>query len=397
MEKVLEGIAPLCEEWRVWDPQGRFRAYQNHVTPIRAVQGAPQTALVLTQDVTQQAMRLEQLDLLRKLGSTIEANLELDRLLHMILTMVTAGTALGFNRSFLFLVDDDNRTLRGRMAIGPTSREEAFQIWAELAGKSQDIQSFLEMVDRPIRPEDIPLARMILNVSYDMYSDKSLLVDVATKNEAFYVKDAWIDPRVTDDVRQRFHSKEFVVVPLSSKGRCLGILLADNLYNERSISQEDISLLKTFSQQAAQGIMNAISFEKLRETIAELNATRQQLLESERLAAIGKTAAFVAHEIRNPLSTIGGWANAIFKKSDRRDRVEEAAKIILDETRRLEAMLKGVMDFARPSSPVFTVEEVNPIIENTIRRVTGILIPNISLHKELQHGLPRVRVDAGQL
>jgi len=153
-----------------------------------------------------------------------------------------------------------------------------------------------------------------------------------------------------------------------------------------------------FSQQAAQGIANAISFERLRETIDELNVTRQQLLESERLAAIGKTAAFVAHEIRNPLATIGGWANSIGKNVNRPERVREAADIILQESSRLEVMLKGVMDFARPSTPVFTMEDVNHIITATLNRLHGMFDEaKVKPHAELDVNLPRIKVDASQL
>ncbi|MBN1808290.1 MAG: PAS domain-containing protein [Planctomycetes bacterium] len=398
MDQGVQIDAAACREWRIFGPQGRFRAFQNHLTPIRNMSGDAESALVLTQDVTQQAMRLEQLDLLRRLGTTIEANLELDRLLHMILTMVTAGHALGFNRAFLFLLDRDGRTLRGRMALGPTSREEAFHIWAELAGRSQDLQSFLEMVDRPVAPEEIPLSHLVLDLVYDSYSDKSLLVDVVTRGKAVHVTDSWHDQQVSDDIRQRFHAREFVLVPLSSKARALGVLMADNLYNERPITDDDILLLKTFAQQASQGILNAISFERLRETIDELNATRQQLLESERLAAIGKTAAFVAHEIRNPLATIGGWARSILKKSTNRQRVEEAAGIVLEETTRLESMLKDVMDFARPSKPVFTVEQVNPIVATTLNKLARVInSARITVDKKFADNLPRVKVDAAQI
>jgi hypothetical protein len=398
MDEVLQGAAPACEEWRVFGPQGRFHAFQNHITPIRSPGGGIETALILTQDVTQQVIRIEQLDLLRKLGIAIETNLELDRLLFMVLSMVTAGHALGFNRAFLFLVDPDERTLRGRMALGPTSREEAFRIWAELAGRTQNLQDFLKLVDRPVSPKEIPLSNLILGLAYDVYVDTNILVDVVSKSEIFHVKDAWQDSRITEDFRRRFQAKEFIAVPLTSKGRGIGVLLTDNLYNERPITPEDINLLKTFSQQAAQGIANAISFERLHETIDELNATRQQLLESERLAAIGKTAAFVAHEIRNPLATIGGWANSILRKPDRRDRAEEAAKVILSETTRLERMLKGVMDFARPNQPVLTIEELNPIVENTLRKLAATFEgTKIAVRKELAPGLPRLKVDASQL
>lgn len=398
LEIVFKDAVAASEEWRVAGPYGQVRAYINHITPVRGPRGTVEMALVLTQDVTQQALRIEQLSLLSQLATALEGNLDMHRLLYMVLSMVTAGHALGFNRAFIFLVAPDARTLRGTMALGPSSREEAFRIWAELSARRQTLEDFLHMVDKRVEPREIPLSHLVLPLEYDIRLSDELLARVARTGEPVLVKDAEKHPGVSAGFRQRFGGREFAVVPMTAKGQCVGVIMADNLYNQRSITPQDFELLRMFAQQAALAISNAGAFEKLRDTISELNATRQRLLENERLAAIGKTAAFVAHEIRNPLVTIGGFARLLRKHAHDARRVHEAANIIAAEISRLEAMLKGVMDFARPSTPVFTAEDANAVARKAIERFRpSIADRQITIQTELAADLPPARLDAQQI
>ena len=68
-------------------------------------------ALVLTQDVTEQETRVEQLSLLRELSQILQGTLDTERLNHVILLCVTTGHALGFNRAFLFMRNRAANTL----------------------------------------------------------------------------------------------------------------------------------------------------------------------------------------------------------------------------------------------------------------------------------------------
>jgi len=62
------------------------------------------------------------------INSVVRSTLDLDKLLKMVLTVVTMGDGLGFNRAILFLVDESNKVLKGEMGVGPASPEEAKNI-----------------------------------------------------------------------------------------------------------------------------------------------------------------------------------------------------------------------------------------------------------------------------
>jgi len=115
--------------------------------PIRApTESDASAALVLTQDVTDQETRVEQLSLLRELSQFLQGTLDAERLYHVILLCVTTGHALGFNRAFLFTRNRTADTLDAQMAVGPASREDAFRIWAELS--AQGVEPSDELAQR---------------------------------------------------------------------------------------------------------------------------------------------------------------------------------------------------------------------------------------------------------
>jgi C4-dicarboxylate-specific signal transduction histidine kinase len=79
--------------------------------------------------------------------------------------------------------------------------------------------------------------------------------------------------------------------------------------------------------------------DKVKESMQKLMEMQEKLIRSERFAAIGEAAAYLSHEIKNPLMLIGGFAGQVEKSLSDDNVNREKLKIIQDETRRLELML----------------------------------------------------------
>jgi signal transduction histidine kinase len=189
-----------------------------------------------------------------------------------------------------------------------------------------------------------------------------------------------------------------VSVPLIVKSSVVGVILADNLYSGRAITDDHVKLLMLFASQAALAIENAETYAELQKSLDRLTQAQKEIVHSEKLATIGKMAAHVAHEIRNPLSTIGGFARAILRKPDSVERVNKNAKIISEEATRLENMLKGVMDFSRPSAPVPKIGDFNTAVEKAFRTQAEILSSrNIHSSVDLDRSIPEVNYDENQV
>ena len=83
----------------------------------------------------------------------------------------------------------------------------------------------------------------------------------------------------------------------------------------------------------------------------ELLESQERLLHSERFAAVGEAAAYVSHEIKNPLMVIGGLANQVERRLSEDPSAQEKLRVIQKEVQRLESFLGELRDFLRPAPP----------------------------------------------
>ncbi len=396
-ERAISTGSSVIETWSTYTAGGMRRHFQNIVTPIRNERGEVFQFLVLTQDVTARQTKIEQLNLLRRLGEAMSGTLELDRLLNMILTCMTAGHALGFNRAFLFLRNREANTLEARQAVGPTSREEAFRIWGELAVRQRDVESaFADAAGQPAAGEQ-PLFGVVKGLSYPLTESNAgeILVRSVLEKKVQTVTDAANDERVNAEFHGRMGAKAFVVVPLVAMGEVVGVVMADNIYSGRPITDEHTEMLAMFANQAGLAIENARAYAEIRDKMARLRSAHAQLVHSENLATIGRMAAHVAHEIRNPLTTVGGFARSILKHPDRPERIRESAEVICEEVERLEKILSNVMDFTRPAKP----ELVPCFVPDFLRKIVRELGDEMKRHRvlidtDIGEDVPTVRLDA---
>jgi signal transduction histidine kinase len=229
-------------------------------------------------------------------------------------------------------------------------------------------------------------------------AEQEILVRTCLENRTQIVREAATDPRVTADFRARFGVREFVCVPLSSKGRVVGVLLADNLFSSRPIHGGHTDLLELFAATAGLAVDNARTYAELKTSLDRLEEAQDRLLQTERLATVGSLAAHVAHEIRNPLTTIGGFARAIHRSPEDDELVRERSGIIVEEVVRLETLLSEVMDFTRPARPTLLLRNVNDTVQALIARVRPeVELPGVELVVELDDTCPPVLLDGAQL
>ncbi|MBU1229810.1 MAG: PAS domain-containing protein [Proteobacteria bacterium] len=103
----------------------------------------------------------------------------------------------------------------------------------------------------------------------------------------------------------------------------------------------------------------------IRRDITDRTHMEQRLQQSERLASIGEMSTYIAHEIRNPLFAISGFANQLLREATQ-DKEKEKLGIILAESRRLDGILKSILTFARPTESAPGLSDVNRIVRDTM-------------------------------
>jgi PAS domain S-box-containing protein len=147
-------------------------------------------------------------------------------------------------------------------------------------------------------------------------------------------------------------------VPIVSGKNLYGLL---NIYlkqgHKRSNREED------FLTSVASTLATIIERDR---TEHEKKDLQQQLAQAEKLAALGRFTANVAHEIRNPLTSVGGFARRLNKTIPADTKEKDYAKIIIAEVTRLEKILHNVLSFSRDSTPNITENDLAEVLEQVL-------------------------------
>lgn len=137
---------------------------------------------------------------------------------------------------------------------------------------------------------------------------------------------------------------------------------------------------------------------EIRRDITNRTNMELRLQQSEKMAAIGELATYIAHEIRNPLFAIGGFANSLLRSPSLDDTAREKVSIILQESRRLDGILKSILNFARPTDAQQTVVDINRVISDTMDVMSmACKEKDIEPRLELAKNIARVKGDSEML
>lgn len=212
------------------------------------------------------------------------------------------------------------------------------------------------------------------------------------------------DKRFSDkyDKKTGFKTRSMICVPLIAKDEPIGALQVINKKSKKPFTQPDFKLLTGMAQQIAVAIENAKLYERLEEDFAlttqELKITQDKLIRSERLMAMGHLVQGVAHEIRNPIMTIGGFAQRLKKELKEEHGLQKYVDAILEEAIRLEKLVKQVREFMNVQSATLTMDKIPPVVDEVVK----IFRPQakkqkVKIVKEIDGDTPLIKMDSAQM
>jgi PAS domain S-box-containing protein len=254
--------------------------------------------------LTLQASRLfAQLGILHKISDYIQATGDLNKIFHVVLTGITAGYGLGFNRAAAFLLDEQRQCLVGRMGIGCLNKPEAERHW-KLHHESgmENFEKYRKQLEQEALPLT-PLEKRIRGISLPVRTaDPDLFSKLILKPRGplFLTQDDL--ETLPASFTEAFEPVlPLVAVPLLAKNQAIGIIVADTKFTQAPITPEDVESLQTFANAAATAVDNARLFretktarERLRSLFEASNAlvssespqqTLQDVVEQTRVAA----------------------------------------------------------------------------------------------------------------
>ncbi|MDD5449294.1 MAG: ATP-binding protein [Candidatus Omnitrophica bacterium] len=196
-----------------------------------------------------------------------------------------------------------------------------------------------------------------------------------------------------------------ICVPVKTKEKILGIMYVDSKVTALGFVRADLELLAAISNQAAMVIENAKLFDDLKRANLELKERQAQLIEAEKLSALGKFSSGIAHEINNPLTSIISYVELSYERltsgrtsADDIKKCADFLKIAVNEVNRCRRVTQNLLQFARRGNSEMAPADINEILESAlIISQYHMRKANINMVKNSAAGLPRITVDKDQI
>ncbi|MBC7237132.1 MAG: GAF domain-containing protein [Chloroflexi bacterium] len=227
------------------------------------------------------------------------------------------------------------------------------------------------------------------------------------------------EPILTTDVQgdERYELSQSIIlqdirsvlaVPLIARGVLQGAIYVDTRMSVRPFSEADLKLLEAMAGSAALAIRAARLFEEVRQSneqlqqaLADLRSAQNRLIEAERLAAVGRLAASVAHELRNPLTVMRGslyYLNRLVSM----EGIDHSPDILRRHFAKMDAeidrqakIINDLLFFSRHRPRQLSSADINAILIETLLRVP--MPESVTVLQDLDPELMPIRADADQL
>ncbi|MBC7963847.1 MAG: GAF domain-containing protein [Steroidobacteraceae bacterium] len=339
--------------------------------------------------------RLSELTLLYQFSNTMLSTIRLNKLTHLILTALTTPAPGLFERSILFLRNEKSEVLQGM--LGVTRNTSA---GLEIIGDRDALGSRWDISDEVVNRQRsnefcsrVRMARIEINEGCPLIRQV-----VSERSLGLMDEPAACHECTTGCIIRKLCSGSFAAAPLIARDKTIGIIVVDNPESGCKITQGKLHFLQLFANQAGMAIENSMLYNQIEETNDHLRDARERLLHGERLAVIGEMAANLAHELKNPIITIGGFARRLLKALPEETREYCYADTIVTEVNRLEKMLTEILAFSRKSTICFSNCDLLDILQDCISSCTTALEDNgISLSTFMAEGSWPLSADPHQL
>ncbi|TFE01663.1 GGDEF domain-containing protein [Jeotgalibacillus salarius] len=202
----------------------------------------------------------KQLNVTKDVSQAMQQTFNTKRLLETILTSMTAGHGLGYNRAMIFLLEEDRTKLKGIMATGPVRAEEGFEIWENITVNRYGLADLINKKEE--EKSDQQLNEIVQNMEIPL-EQQSFLKNVMESGSPILVKKINED----DELMKHFHStlnlKEFAVIPMLHQGVKSGVVMIDNVVNQKPLSMHDVDIITPLATQAAIALQQASQYETI--------------------------------------------------------------------------------------------------------------------------------------
>jgi signal transduction histidine kinase len=341
----------------------------------------------------QAAKQLDELTILYQFSNTMLSTIRLNKLTHLILTALTSGSTMIFERAMLFLRNEKTGMLLGMLGVTQDTAEGLKLVGEDPLSSRWDIDD-----DVIANQRESAFSKLVRSTRIETSMDCAIIRRVIDEHRIYAPGEEGCRVCEACDFISRLGVTAFAVAPLVARDRALGIIVVDNPASNKAIDQDDLHFLQLIASQAGMAVENSMLYNRVEEAHASLRDARERLVHGERLAAIGEMAANLAHELKNPLVTIGGFAGRLVKWLPSDSREHLYADTIVKEIGRLERMLADILAFSRKPTICYNICDVGEILVDCFAScATTLEDQSIALAKSFEDGPWTTLGDAYQL
>ena len=349
--------------------------------------------------------KLREIAFLHELSVELQTSMNLDEVLSVSMTAITAGKGFGMNRAFLLMADKERQYLRGYLGVGPRNAEEAWQIWEEVGKYDLTLKEMARHFQKSkLSSEKVKFHDILERLAVPMSLHHHIFNRALTERRPILVENAFTNPEVDPSLAETLGVDSFLVMPLISGNRRIGLIIADNCITHKPITHHDMQSMETFAFPVAFALVRASLYERLQEELYKVTAANLKLKEQqelivrmEKMALVGRITSSIAHSIRNPLMIIGGFARSLLRDVALDDPKRTSLESIMQHARQLEEVLNEVLSYSDSLYPARDFWDLNQLVTATCEELNeGLALKGIRLAVDLAPGLPAVFIDFRQ-
>lgn len=224
---------------------------------------------------------------------------------------------------------------------------------------------------------------------------RAIVDHVIKRRESFVIDELSRYPRFSQQAEPGIRSA--LCVPLLVKDEVVGAIQVVNKLNGQ-FNENDRAIFLSIAASVAAAIENSRLYSEVADFARELERSQAQLIQAEKMAAVGRLAASIAHEINNPLQAIHNSLHLTLKPNLPAEKQTRYLAMAQEEVERLIDIVRRLLEFYRPSQRRRAIADVNSVIDNVLALTNKRLQhERISVETRLASDLPLLRVVPDQL
>ncbi len=305
--------------------------------------------------------KITQLEIIHETGKDIVSELNIEKLLNVTMNRIIKKCHI--NHAIIMTINHENRKLEFIYGIG-------FKYGI---------------------PEDLK------NYKIDIDDDENILIRIIRSRESQYIKDVELCKKIINNTMDSDCLKPIYVTPLITRGRVIGIIIAEIEDSKEAVKQTK-DIIDLFASQIGAGIENAKLYMKLKQQMFELKKSQVLLSRSERFSFLGTLSAKLAHEIKNPMTAIATFIQLLPTKYNDPEYRDQFYKIAMEEVSRINNLIEELLNLVRNKESNFILGDIHALIDKMILLITPqYKSKDIEIVRNFDPSIGYIRMDSDKL